>query len=159
MVTSPLPQAAGRSDRVTPLVVLKRDARAVESLVTSQLARDFLKATAELPTVEPRTVYLDESKKTYLTEPATKSLDQKERAKLKRIDLDDSFYWNTKYGSPLAYARPLDLLARAGLQRVSGKKILDFGYGTIGHLRLLAAQGAHVTGIDVDPLLPALYSA
>ena len=35
---------------------------------------------------------------------------------------------------------------------------MDFGYGTIGHLRLLASLGAEVTGVDVDPLLTALYS-
>src|SRR5262249_53062441 len=38
-------------------------------------------------------------------------------------------------------------------------RILDFGYGTIGHLRLLAGLGAEVTGVDVDPMLRALYSA
>jgi hypothetical protein len=51
------------------------------------------------------------------------------------------------------------VLGRSGLDRFSGKKVLDFGYGTIGHLRLLASQGAIITAIDVDPLLPALYSA
>ena len=127
-------------------------------LVNSRLAKDFLKAAANLPSIAPRTVYLDEPKKTYLSEAAAKKLGQEKQTKLKRIDLDESFYWNTKYGSPLAYARPLELLGRSGLESVSGKKILDFGYGTIGHLRLLAAQGAIVTGVDVDPLLPALYS-
>jgi len=58
----------------------------------------------------------------------------------------------------LAYARPLDLVAKSGLDDVSGVKILDFGYGAIGHLRLLAGLGADVVGVDVDPLLRALYS-
>ena len=53
--------------------------------------------------------------------------------------------------------RPIDLLGQTGLEDVSGTKILDFGYGTVGHLRLLASLGADVTGVDVDPLLPALY--
>jgi SAM-dependent methyltransferase len=69
------------------------------------------------------------------------------------------FYYNTKYGSPLAYIRPLDLLGDVAINDVAGKRILDFGYGTIGHLRLLASLGADVTGVDVDPLLPALYSS
>ena len=38
-------------------------------------------------------------------------------------------------------------------------KIFDFGYGTVGHLRLLAGLGADVTGLDVNPLLRALYGA
>src|ERR1019366_1049484 len=35
---------------------------------------------------------------------------------------------------------------------------VDFGYGTVGQLRLMATLGADVIGVDVDPLLPALYS-
>jgi SAM-dependent methyltransferase len=139
--------------------VLKREARAVDPLVTSRLAKDFLKAVPMLTSVSSRAVYFDESKKTYLSEAAAKALQEAKQTKLKRIDLDGSYYWNTKYGSPLAYARPLEVLGLSGLDSVSGKKILDFGYGTIGHLRLLAQQGADVTGVDVDPLLPALYSA
>jgi hypothetical protein len=41
---------------------------------------------------------------------------------------------------------------------VSGKRIADFGYGTIGHLKLLGVLGADVVGIEVDPLLNKLYS-
>jgi SAM-dependent methyltransferase len=141
------------------LATLKRDALSLEPIVTSALAKDFLQATTNLTAIPPRTIYLDEPTKTYKTEAAAAALSPEEKAKLKRIDLDASFYWNTKYGSPLAYARPLDLLARSGLNDLSGLKILDFGYGTIGHLRLMAGLGADLTGIDVDPLLHALYSA
>src|SRR5262249_20320547 len=63
-----------------------------------------------------------------------------------------------RYGSPLAYARPLEIFARHSPADLAGKKIVDFGYGTIGHLRLLAGLGAEVVGIEVDPLLRALYS-
>jgi hypothetical protein len=156
---SPLSQETGPADQDPPLAVLKREARALGPLVTSRLARDFLKATANLPMISPRTVYLDESRKKYLSDVAAKKLDQSAQSRLKRVEIDASFYWNTKYGSPLAYAGPLDVLGRSGLNSISGKKFLDFGYGTIGHLRLLASQGANITAVDVDPLLPALYSA
>ena len=53
--------------------------------------------------------------------------------------------------------RPLELLAAAGLRDLAGRRIADYGYGTVGHLRLLAANGAEATGIDVDPLLEKLY--
>jgi SAM-dependent methyltransferase len=102
---------------------------------------------------------LDEAAKSYKSEAALAGLSQEEKSRFKRVDLDNSFYWTTKYGSPLAYALPIDLLGRSGLESAHGLKILDFGYGTIGHLRLLASQGASVTGVDVDPLLLALYSA
>ena len=152
-------QEAGPAARETAVAVLKREASAVDRLVTSRLAKNFLKATASLPVIAPRTLYLDEVTKTYLSEAGTAALSQEEKGKLKRIPIDDSFYFNTKYGSPLAYSRPLEVLGRRGLDDVSGLKLLDFGYGTIGHLRLLAGLGAQVTGVDVDPLLHALYSA
>ncbi len=75
------------------------------------------------------------------------------------MTLDGEFYYTTKYGTPLAYTRPLEVLGRAGIANAQGLKLLDFGYGTVGHLRLLASLGADVTGVDVDPLLRALYSA
>ena len=85
-------------------------------------------------------------------------MSEEERGALKPFPVDESFYYTTKYGSPLAYARPIDLLGENGLEDVSGLKVLDFGYGTVGHLRLLAGLGADVTGIDVNPLLRVLYS-
>jgi SAM-dependent methyltransferase len=71
------------------------------------------------------------------------------------------FYYHTKYGTPLAYARAIDLLGRdekAPWAGWAGRRVLDFGYGTIGHLRLMALNGADVVGVDVDTLLTALYS-
>lgn len=67
-------------------------------------------------------------------------------------------YYKTKYGSPLAYARALDLVAAAGMPSPEGARVFDFGYGTIGHLRLLGLLGADAVGVDVDPLLKSLYA-
>jgi SAM-dependent methyltransferase len=150
---------AAQSPGETPVLALRREAAALEPLVRSQLARDFLAATAGLSSIAPRKLYLDETRKIYQTEEAARSLSPQERQLLKTVPIDESYYYYTKYGSPLAYTRPLDLLGQAGLEDVSGRKILDFGYGTIGHLRLLAGLGADVTGVDVDPMLPALYGA
>jgi hypothetical protein len=142
----------------TGVGLLKRQAYVLEPLVKTYFGRGFLAATANLPAVMPRVVFGDEGKRVYLSEEAAKSLDETARDKLTRLPADETFYYSTKYGSPLAYARPLDLLGQAGVADPAGLKILDFGYGTIGHLRLLASMGADVTGVDVDPLLPALYS-
>jgi hypothetical protein len=35
---------------------------------------------------------------------------------------------------------------------------VDFGYGNVGQLKLLALLGAEAHGIEVDPLLPLLYA-
>jgi hypothetical protein len=131
----------------------------LEPLVESRLARSFLEATADLPAVASRVLYRDEAQGLFFTEAERRDLDLARQDKLKPFPVDESFYFTTKYGSPLAYARPLELLGRAGVADAEGLKVLDFGYGTIGHLRLLASQGSEVTGVDVDPLFRALYSA
>jgi SAM-dependent methyltransferase len=138
----------------TGVAQIRREAAAVRPLVTSGLARGFLGATAELPAVAARTLYRDAEKKTVVTASAADRLDPEARKALTPMPVDETFYYTTRYGSPLAYARPLDLL---GLDGADGLKVLDFGYGTVGHLRLLAMLGADATGVDVDPLLPALY--
>ncbi|MBC7806800.1 MAG: hypothetical protein H7145_11680 [Akkermansiaceae bacterium] len=96
--------------------------------------------------------------KTFHTQAEADKMDAARRKSLTAVTIGESFYYNTRYGSPLAYARPLEILGESGLKSVSEKKILDFGYGTVGHLRLLAYSGAQVVGVEVDPLLPALYS-
>jgi SAM-dependent methyltransferase len=143
----------------TGVASLLQEAKALEPLVTSSLARDFLRATDDLPSVAPRALYADKTKSRVFTEAEFRSFRQEQRQGLERVPVDETFYYTTKYGSPLAYVRPLDLLGKAGLESVAGRQILDFGYGSIGHLRLLASLGAQVSGVDVDPLLAALYSA
>jgi SAM-dependent methyltransferase len=149
----------GRPEEETGVALLRREAMNLEPLVASRLARDFLRATDALPAIAPRKLFVDEAKKVYVTEAEAASSIDEERRKWKPVPVDESLYYTTKYGSPLAYARPLDLLGQSGLEDVSGKKVLDFGYGTIGHLRVLAGLGVDVTGVDVDPFLRALYSA
>ena len=146
-------------DGAEGVVRLRQEARALEPLVTSTVGRSFLQATPRLPAIAPRKLFFDEAKKTYRTEADAASLSEKERTALKPFPVDESFYYTTKYGSPLAYARPVDLLGDNGVDNVAGMKVLDFGYGTVGHLRILAALGADVTGVDVDPLLRVLYSS
>jgi hypothetical protein len=126
--------------------------------VESKLARSVLGATGDLPAISPRMLLVDEAARKYFTEATAASLAPEARGKLKRFPVDDTFYYTTKYGSPLAYVRPFDLLGQSGLETVAGCRVFDFGYGTIGHLRLLGSLGADVTGVDVDPLLTALYS-
>jgi SAM-dependent methyltransferase len=138
---------------------IRQDAAALAPLVTSDLAKRFLRATAALPAVKTRTLYRDAAKAAWYSQAAADRMPEAARKTLRPMEADEDRYYNTKYGSPLAYARPLDLLGGAGLNDVKNRKILDFGYGGIGHLRLLASLGANVCGVDVDPFLTALYSA
>lgn len=136
---------------------LRDEAAALAPLAQSNMTRRFLAATASLPPVASRTVYMNEVSREYFSPAAKASLPAATQAKLTEVTLDEYRYYYTKYGSPLAYIRPLELVYARGLTEVDGKLIADLGYGGIGHLRLLASLGAHVTGMDPDSYLNALY--
>ncbi len=149
---------AAAADTSTTLRELRDQARALGPLFAAPLVHDFLAGAARLPTVAPRLVAFDSSRTHYWDARDHAALSDAEKAPLLTRTLGESFYYNTRYGTPLAYARPLEILSEAGFRSVRGMKLVDFGYGTLGHLRILASLGADVTGIEVDPLLPALYS-
>ncbi len=137
---------------------LRADAAALRPLFRTPLVREFLAATARLPHVSPRTVWRDSARTNAWSETQARALPEDARAKLLPRALDESYYWNTRYGSPLAYARALEILGDHGVRTARGWRVADFGCGTLGALRLLASGGADATGIDVDPVLRALYS-
>lgn len=151
LVAAPAPDSS-------QVAALAREAQAVRPLFHSKLVAGFLDAVPSLPHVATRTIFCDSSRTHCWTETEAAALPDTQRARLVKRALDETFYYETRYGSPLAYARPLEILSQAGFASAGGKKIADFGYGTIGHLRLLAASGAEVHGIEVDPLLRALYA-
>jgi hypothetical protein len=136
---------------------LRREARALEPLVQSPWVRRFLRATRALPHIPTRTFFVERGGRgVYPADRATR-LPAATRILLEERMLDEAAYY-TRFSTPLAYARPLELLARAGFSP-EGKRVLDFGYGNVGQLKLLALLGADVRGIEVDPVLPHLYAA
>jgi SAM-dependent methyltransferase len=151
-------QPAGGAADTTAVGRLRAEADSLRPLARSPLGRAFLAATAELPSVKPRAVWRDSSRTRAWSEAEARALPDSARARLVRRELDEAFYWNTRYGTPLAYLRAIEVLAEHGLADLRGRRIADFGCGTVGHLRLLASLGADATGIDVDPLLRALYA-
>ncbi|MCK6586349.1 MAG: hypothetical protein L6Q76_02080 [Polyangiaceae bacterium] len=138
------------------VAVLEREAKSLLPLIRSELAREFLAAASALPRVAPRRLVHDAEKTRYFTEAEAARLPEAERKTLTERMIDEEFFYNTHYGTPLAYARPLDIL-NFGKDALAGKRILDFGFGGIGQLRMLASLGADVTGVEVDPLTRALY--
>jgi len=142
-----------------PVDVLRGEAERLRSLVQSKGAEKFLDAARELARVEPRVVFYDAAAQDALTPEEHAQKTPEEQTRYEARTLGEDFYYQTKYGTPLAYARVIDLVCQrssAG-DGLSGKRVLDFGYGGIGHLRLLASVGATVVGVDVDPLLRAFY--
>lgn len=157
--TKPAPAGASASaDGAAVVERLVAEAEMLTPLVESAAARGFLAGTRELPVVEARVVYRKPG--AALSEAEWGKLTEEERAAYSPRPCTPEFYYYTGYGSPLVYARVVDLMARHSADggELAGKRVLDFGYGTIGHLRLMAQLGAEVHGVEIEPLFEALYS-
>jgi hypothetical protein len=158
----PLPALAQEAPpaeaKLSAVEKLRQEAAALKALVKSEAAQAFLAATADLPPGAARVIYRSQDRAKAWTEQEAAKLPEAERKELTRREYDEFFYYYTGYGSPLMYARPLDIASQAGLGSFAGKRILDFGYGTVGHARLLASLGADFVGVEVEPVLRALYS-
>jgi len=133
----------------TALDRLHAEAKAALPLVGTPTAKQFLSATSRLPKISPRTLYRN---------PKTREWSGTAKEGFDKVELGEEFYYNTRYGTPLAYARPLDVLGGLGFGSLRDKRIADFGYGNIGQLRLMAECGADCLGIDIDPVLALFYS-
>ncbi len=134
------------------------DAKRLGPVVKSDGVKEFLHHASLLPKIASRKLLVRPDKSKYYTESQALAESEEVRATLVPYDVDEDKYFNTNYGTPLSYSRPLDVLFAHGLELPLGSKILDFGYGYIGHLRIFATMGLHATGVDVWPLLPTLYS-
>jgi len=153
-------RGAGETENApSATALLQQQAKQLRPLVKSPAVGAFLSATADLPRIAPRRILRNKpAGRAYTLEEAA-GLSEAEQAACTLQDCDETFYYFTGYGSPLIYARPLDLWAQAAdLTSFSRRRIFDFGYGSIGHLRLLAANGADAVGVEVEPVFRALYS-
>jgi SAM-dependent methyltransferase len=157
--TRPPPPEVVREVPLSPTVQrLVNEAVAVTPYAQSDLARRFLASAEGLPAITSRQVFVNEMTREYYSPAEAAALPELTRAKLNKTVLDEYRYYYTKYGSPIAYMRALDIAASFGISDLGGRKVLDFGYGSIGHLRMLASLGVHTVGVDPDSYLNALYS-
>ncbi len=150
----------GQSDTtITPVEQIAKDAAAMQPLVKSAVGKQLLGAYSTLPAiVAPRVAYFNRAKRDALTEAEFTSQGLDTTSGYLRRELGEQFYYFTMYGSPVAFARALDLVGQAGLNSLEKAKICEFGFGSIGQLKAMAALGADVHGIEVEPLLRVLYS-
>src|SRR5262245_26351329 len=124
------PQPAATSPQPTAVESLRKEADSLRPLVQTDLARSFLAATDALPLPETRVIWRNLDKGLAYTSSQYAALPEKEREGLQKLDYDAKFYYYTGYGSPLVYARPLDLLAATDKdnwtpQKLAGKRIAD----------------------------------
>jgi SAM-dependent methyltransferase len=148
-------RAATAADTV--LAELRDEAAAARPLARTELGRGFLDAVAMLPPPEARTLWTDSARTGWWTDAEAAQRPDSVRAKLVKRSLAAGFFYTTRYGTPLAYLRPLEWLGERGVADLRGARVLDYGCGNVAQLRLLALGGAQVTGVDVDPVLRALY--
>ncbi len=138
---------------------LVEEAQAVAPLMKSTLAKRLLEASSSLPVIsEPRVLYTNAETREVLSEAEAAELSEEELSGFEAKERDGEFYYYTGYGTPLAAVHAYDLVAQQTLPPANELRILEFGYGSIGQLRLLASLGAEVTGIEVSKTLRALYS-
>jgi hypothetical protein len=163
---APPPTSGEEADAPKPidpaLAKLRSEAERLEPLVETPAARALLAAVVALPPAEATTIYYRPGGG-YLSEAWTKAehdaLEEADRGGLKAVEVDTERYYQTFYGSPLASVRTFDLAARyGGLSTWDGRRVLDFGFGSVGQLRLLAACGADAVGTEVMPMLRAIYA-
>jgi SAM-dependent methyltransferase len=128
---APPPTKAGEG-----IAQIAAEVEPVTKLLSNQWVIDWANQAKQLPTVEPKSVDV----------------------KGKQVSIDESTFYYSRYGSPLAYSRALDLAVSSGYEGKAGSRVFDFGYGSIGHIRMMALSGLHVVGVDVAPLLKVMYS-
>ncbi len=136
-------------------------ATALDDLVRTNVAESFLGALGHLPGVEEgRAVRYDRETGEAMTVTAFDALEPEDpdRERFGVLPVDDTLYYTRLFGTPALYARALDLASAHGVTTLDDTRVLDFGFGQVGHLRAMASLGAHCTGVEVNPLLEAMYS-
>lgn len=143
-----------------PLAALRAEAGSLRPLAASDLSRRMLDEVADLPVIPPRTLHVAVRPNRAVRAEDLDELPEPERAGLRPFEVTPARYYATFYGTPLVYARLLDLAAEVWGEgaTLEGKRVLDLGYGQLGQLRLWAQMGAAVTGIEMDPILTAMYT-
>ncbi len=145
---------------ITATRQMRNDATAMMPLVKSDFAKQFLSAMMELPSIDgQRVIYRNRETRGAMTESEFIASGLDTTSGFAKREYGEDFYYFTGYGTPVAVARAYDLLGQAGLKSADGMKLVDFGFGSIGQLRGLASLGADVTGIEVEAVFKALYSA
>ncbi|MGB5105156.1 MAG: hypothetical protein WBP29_00145 [Candidatus Zixiibacteriota bacterium] len=145
---------------ITATEQMSNEATAMMPLVKSDFAKQFLLAMTDLPKLDgTRIIYRNRQTREAMTEDEFKASGLDTTTGFTLRGYGEDFYYFTGYGTPVAVVRAYDLIGQAGMKSADGAKIIDFGFGSIGQLRGLASLGADVTGIEVEAVFKALYSA
>ena len=147
-------------DAVPPstVEVIQREARDVGPLLESDLAKQFLGAADALHAIDPRVIWRNADTSGVVSGEAFQRMSEGEREGFEELPLDERYYYLTRHGTPVAFSLALEFAAKHELSEIENARICDFGFSTIGHLRMLASLGAQVHGIEINPITEVLYS-
>jgi 2-polyprenyl-3-methyl-5-hydroxy-6-metoxy-1,4-benzoquinol methylase len=149
---------AADAPKIPPTEQMMQEAAAIRGQTSSAFAQSLLAGFGCLQPIEPITIYYNKETRTAVSAAEASKLTEEQLKAYTKKDVDTDYYYFTRYGTPVAFVRPMELLGRAGMSKVDGLKLVDFGFGSIGQLHALAAMGADVTGIEVDPIMPIMYA-
>jgi SAM-dependent methyltransferase len=125
--------------------------------IWSDLAISFALATRSLKPVPEREVWRRRNPRTILNQDEYEKLTANEKKALQKMVCDESVYYGA-ISTPLAWARAFDRLGQHGVNSFDGKRVLDFGFGNVGQLHMIASLGADVTGVEIEnSLARAMY--
>jgi hypothetical protein len=153
---APATRAADEAAAPSGREKIRTEAEALRPQAESDAGRAFIDACAELPPMTPRKVWYDRKKRSAIAPEAHAALSDSDRAGYLETEVTEDWYYRL-YSTPLAYLRPIDHAAKAGLTKLDGARIADFGFGNLGQVRALASLGARVTGIEVAGMLDGLF--
>ena len=150
--------AVGQDAPMRGLERLNAEVGLVQKLVKTDLSKSFLDGAAKLKPIGERVLWYNKDTQKFFTDAEYERLTPESRKGFVSRVYDETFYYNTAYGSPTVYALPFEQAAKFGFTSWKGKKVVDFGYGMIGQLQMMAHAGAEVHGVDVMPIFTKLYS-
>jgi hypothetical protein len=153
-----LQTSATDAPKVSATELITQEAAAIRAQEPSAFAQSLLNGFGCLQAPQPMAIYYNKETRNALSEADAAKMTEAQLAGYTKKDIDDEFYYYTRYGTPVAFVRPVELLGQAGVKSTDGLKLVDFGFGSIGQLHALASVGADVTGVEVDPILPIIYA-
>ena len=151
-------QSSAQAPTIPPTEQMMQQAAAMGTQTTSSFAKSLRGGFGCLRPVAPMVAYYNKKTREALSAEQAAKMTAEQLADFEKRDIDTSFYYFTRYGTPVAFVRPVEILGQAGVKSADGLKLVDFGFGSIGQLRALASMGADVTGIEVDRLLEVMYT-